>query len=105
MASGVWHSCFTGRGRLAPPIYGRNTLGQVCPDAMTYKKAVASAVPAIKPPGAAAELDCYSLRSLQSNGRARVGRRGDKNARSGGMQIARPSLQSPLCERAEPLES
>jgi hypothetical protein len=38
MASGVWHSCFTGRGRLAPPIYGRNTLGQVCPDAMTYKK-------------------------------------------------------------------
>jgi hypothetical protein len=22
----------------SPPIYGRNTLGEVCPDAMTYKK-------------------------------------------------------------------
>jgi hypothetical protein len=101
--SGVWHSCFTGasagRGRLSSNLRakhitrGRPGLPALHPGAMTYKKkgaVAASAVPAIKPPGAAAELDCYSLRSLQSNGRARVGRRGDKNARSGGMQIARP---------------
>jgi hypothetical protein len=101
--SGVWHSCFTGasagRGRLSSNLRakhitrGRPGLPALHPGAMTYKKGAAAAVAsAIKPPGAAAELDCYSLRSLQSNGRARVGRRGDKNARSGG-HANRPALQ------------